>query len=105
AAHSGELGLIERQVLLLRHADRDVRELVEPRRAAELAAARADAGEDLCLVARAEPAQLDAGAELRGELDAVRREIEAGGLGRVEDHDVGAVELPVGPEDVDVEPE
>src|SRR4029077_21072266 len=83
----------------------NVEELVEPRRAAELAPAGADAGQELGLVARAKPAQLDPGAELRGELHAERREVEAGRLGRVEDNDVAAVELPVGPEHVDVDPE
>src|SRR5256885_5346308 len=105
AAHAGELGLVEREVLFLRHADRDIRELVEPRRAAELTPARPYAGEELRLVPGAEPAQLDPRTESGRELHAERREIETGGLRRVEDDHVPAVELPVGAEDVDAEPE
>src|SRR5258708_7119917 len=101
SAHAGELRHVEREVLLLRHPDRDVRELVEPRRAAELATAGSDAGEDLGLVARAKPADLDPRAELRRELDAERGKVDPGRLGRIEDDDVAAVELPVRTEDVD----
>src|SRR5258708_15543064 len=99
--HAGGLRRVEREVLLLRHPDRDVRELVEPRRAAELATAGADAGEDLGLVARAKPADLDPRAELRRELDAERGKVDPGRLGRIEDDDVAAVALAVRTEDVD----
>src|SRR2546429_6932979 len=67
AADTGELRLVQWQVLLFGHPYRDVRELVEPRGAAELAAARADAGHHLCLVAGAHPPELDARAEVRGQ--------------------------------------
>src|SRR5439155_6649799 len=67
AADAGELRLVQRQVLLFGHAYRDVRELVEPRRAAQLATAGAHAGHHLRLVAGAHPPELDARAEVRGE--------------------------------------
>src|SRR5262249_54265603 len=97
AAHAGELAHVEGQVLLLGHADRDVREAIQPRCAAELAPARADAARDAGLFARAHAAEADARAEARAEVGGERAEIEAL-LARVEDRERRAVEAPIAPE-------
>ena len=99
-ADARQLRLIEREVLLLRHADRDVRELVQPRGAAQLAATRADAGHDLRLVARAHLSELDARAEVGGEGGVELRQVGAI-LAGIEEDKARSVELPVRPEDLD----
>src|SRR6185295_6661894 len=82
------------------------RELVEPARAAELAAAGPDTGHDLRLVARAQATQLDASAEVRREGIAQLGEFRVGrpapgGIYRVEDRERRTIELPIGAEDLD----
>src|SRR4051794_25345922 len=54
AAHAGKLRRVERETLLLRHLHGNRLELAQPRRAAELAPAWADAADELRLVARAD---------------------------------------------------
>src|SRR5207253_11457327 len=60
SADAGELGEVQRQILLFGHADGDVGELVQPRGAAQRATTGAHAAHDFGLVARADLAQLDA---------------------------------------------
>src|SRR5581483_6058886 len=84
AALTRHLRRVEHQALILGHLDRDRHERRQPRRAAQLAAARADAADQLGLVARADLPHLDARVQpLREILDQVaevdpllRREIE-----------------------------
>src|SRR5437867_5240809 len=90
-AHAGELRGVQRQALLLRHLDRHGLELLQPRGAAQLAPAGADAAGHLGLVARADLLHLDARAQELGELpsevaevDALRTREEEGHLARVE---------------------
>ena len=64
AAAAGDLAGVEREVLVLGQAQVDRRELLEPGGAAVLPPAAADAGEPRRLVAHADLAQLDAGAEV-----------------------------------------
>ena len=63
AAHTGNLRRIERQVLILCHIDGDRMEIIEIRAAAQLAAAAAQTADHLCLIAHADLAQLNTGAE------------------------------------------
>ena len=65
-AGAGDLQRVDRQVLVLGHAHADRLEVLEERGAAQVAPARPDAALDAGLVARAELAELDAGAERRG---------------------------------------
>ena len=84
AAYTGDLRRIERKVLVLGHVDGDRMEVVEVGRAAQLTAAAAEAADHLRLVAHADLAQLDTGAEHAGEIldqlaevyAAVRSEVE-----------------------------
>src|SRR5262245_40373046 len=67
-AHAGELRRIEREVLLLGHLDRDRVEFPQPRRAAKLAATRADRAHELGFVAGADLLHLDPHAQLLGDV-------------------------------------
>ena len=67
-AHAGDLTRREGQVLVLGHAQRHRRKALEPRRAAQPPPAHAHAVQALGLVADADLAQLDPGAELRGQV-------------------------------------
>ena len=63
AAHTGDLRRIERQVLILRHVDGNRMEILEVRTAAQFTAAAAQTANHLRLIAHADLAQLNAGAE------------------------------------------
>src|SRR3989442_4066481 len=84
--------------MLLGNRYRDVRELVEPRRAAQLATARAHAGHHFRLVAGAHPAELDARTEVGGKCGVQLAEVGAL-VAREEEDEARPVELPVGPPD------
>ena len=77
AALARDLRRVEREVLILRHLDRDGRELRQERRAAELAPARADAAHHLGLVAHAHLAHLDARVNAAREVAHEVAEIDA----------------------------
>src|SRR5262249_4383234 len=90
-AHPGELGGVEGQALLLGHLHPHRLELLQPRRAAELAAARADAARRLRLVTGTDGLHLHTGVEELPELahdapevDAILRDAEEGHLAAVE---------------------
>ena len=84
AANTGDLRRIERKVLVLGQVDGDRMKVVEVGRAAQLTAAAAEAADHLRLVAHADLAQLDTGAEHAGQIldqlaevyAAVRSEVE-----------------------------
>src|SRR5690606_13328731 len=98
AAAARHLARVQREVLILRHFDRDRDEVPEEARAAELAAADADAADELRLVAGADLLQLDAGLESRRELLDEIAEVDPAGRREVDD-DLVAAELDVALED------
>jgi hypothetical protein len=92
---AGNLRRIERQSLVLGHAEVHGAELGQPRRRAILAAAAADAVEPLGFVANADLLQLDPRAEHRRELAHERTEVDAL-LGREVQRELLAIPLPFG---------
>ena len=91
AADPRDLRRIQREILLLRHADGHRLEVPEERRAAERPAAAADAAHELRLVAHADLPQLDARAEHGREILDELAEIDAA-IGREIEHDLVHVE-------------
>ncbi len=67
-ALAGQFGRIEGQPLVFRHADGDGLKLAQPAGAAQFPAAQPDAAELFRLIAHADLAQLDANAELAGQI-------------------------------------
>ena len=84
AAYTGDLRRIERKVLVLGHVDGDRVKVVEVGRAAQLSAAAAEAADHLRLVAHADLAQLDTGAEHAGKILDQLAEVYAAVRGEVE---------------------
>lgn len=94
AAGPRDFGGIHRKPLFFRHFDRDRLEIVQKGGAAERFAADAETAEHFCLVAYADLAQFDAGAERRGEVLDKFAEIDPAVGGEKED-DLAAVEIVV----------
>ena len=77
AAGARDLGGIDRESLFLCHLDRDLNEVREEARAAELASADSEAADHSCLVADTDLAQFDSGAEDGCEILDKRAEIDS----------------------------
>src|SRR6185369_4042781 len=84
-AHARELRRVQRQSLLLRHLHRYRLKLAQPRGAAELPAAGADAPDHLRLVARADLLHLDARVQRLREIADELAKIDATLRAKVED--------------------
>jgi hypothetical protein len=95
AARAADLRRVQREVLVLGDVQVHRAELGEPGRRAVLAAAAADAREALGLVAHADLLELDARAEVRGQVAHEGAEVDAL-LGREVERELAAVPLPLG---------
>src|ERR1700733_9739150 len=87
-ARPGDAHRVHRQVLVLGHPDRDRLEVLEERRAAQIAAARADPALQPGLVARADLAQLDPGPEPAAQVTDQRAEVDPVRCAEVDDEHV-----------------
>ena len=94
-ASARDLAGVEGEMLVLGEPQVDRRKLLEPRRAAVLAAAASDAGQPRGLVADADLPELDAGAEQRGEVPDEGAEVDALLRGEV-DGELVPIPLPFG---------
>ena len=86
ATGTRDLGRVEREILLLCHVDGNRLEVIQKGRAAQRAAADTQTTEHLSLVAHTDLAQLDAGAEDRGEILDEITEVDAAVGGEIKQH-------------------
>src|SRR3984885_13370334 len=88
-ARPGDAHRVHRQGLVFGHSDRARLEVLEERRAAQIAAARADPALQPGLVARADLLQLDPGPHPRGQVADERAEVDPVRRAEVQGEDVG----------------